>query len=106
VEVTVVAGLVLYEAGYAAIPGVVLIFLTQPLQVRHTPLFIYLFIKICFHVDFYCERFLVSNCQNALMILILKTIRTLKNVPINFLVRGANNYKTFICTRASNLGTV
>lgn len=33
VEVTVVGGLVLYEAGVAAIPGVVLIFLTQPLQV-------------------------------------------------------------------------
>lgn len=35
IEVAVVAGLVLYEAGYAAIPGVVLIFLTQPLQVCH-----------------------------------------------------------------------
>lgn len=35
IEVAVVGGLVLYEAGVAAIPGVVLIFLTQPLQVRH-----------------------------------------------------------------------
>ncbi|KAG0577462.1 hypothetical protein KC19_5G158000 [Ceratodon purpureus] len=34
VEVAVVGGLVLYEAGVAAIPGVVLIFLTQPLQVK------------------------------------------------------------------------
>lgn len=34
-EVAVVGGLVLYEAGIAAIPGVVIIFLTQPLQVRY-----------------------------------------------------------------------
>ena len=35
VEVAVVSGFVLYEAGVAAIPGVVIILLTQPLQVSH-----------------------------------------------------------------------
>jgi hypothetical protein len=43
VEVAVVGGLVLYEAGIAAIPGVVIIFLTQPLQVRHHFVFWYIF---------------------------------------------------------------
>lgn len=33
VEVAVVGGLVIYEAGVAAIPGVMVTFLTQPLQV-------------------------------------------------------------------------
>ncbi|KAG0612580.1 hypothetical protein M758_6G039100 [Ceratodon purpureus] len=33
-EVSVVGGLVLYEAGIAGIPGVIIIFLTQPLQVK------------------------------------------------------------------------
>lgn len=36
VDVVVVCAFVLYEAGIAAIPGCVLIFLTQPLQVRHS----------------------------------------------------------------------
>jgi hypothetical protein len=33
IEISVVGGLVIYEAGVAAVPGVVLVFLTQPLQV-------------------------------------------------------------------------
>lgn len=34
VDIVVVGGLVLYEAGIAGLPGVFVVFLTQPLQVR------------------------------------------------------------------------